>query len=584
MQNDFVSQIKDKLDIIEIISDRVKLRKAGNRWLGLCPFHNEKTPSFSVSQDQQFFHCFGCGKGGDIFTFVMQTEGLSFSETLELLANRAGIEISENEKSRGKNKSGSVHETLEFANSFFRRGLNSPEGSVARAYLDRRNLLNNAPERFELGWSLPTWDALSRFFKEEKISDKDALDSGLVIESQRGLYDRFRGRVTFPIRDLTGRLIAFGGRLIEGDGAKYVNSPEGAVYSKRKNLYLLNIAKSEIKLRKRAIIVEGYIDAIRMHVCGYPETVGTLGTALTEEQALLIKRFCDRCYLCYDSDAAGKEASLRASRILASAGIEVNIISLPQGKDPDALLSEGDEGVADFEKVLNESLPIVLYLLAEAKILIDDPQTRKHGEEFLLNGLSELEDIDIAKYANKLAGVLDLSVSQFWQILNKKHRRKESIIKQKEQETVNEENWSVISEIEPIEAALCALLWQDEDKRVSIQVIDLLNLVSSPVIKQIIFAIFNNSPSELEERWHMTGEELPLQIIASGVKFCEELDEKDKWAIVYEELNRKSLKKSYNELRSKMRLGKATDDDVLEMNKLAITLKVKYKGDISSGI
>ena len=583
MQNDFVSQIKSKLDIIEVISDRVKLRKTGNRWLGLCPFHNEKTPSFSVSQDQQFFHCFGCGKGGDIFTFVMQIEGLSFSEALELLAARAGIEISENEKSRGKNKSGSVHETLELANSFFRRGLNSPEGSVARAYLDRRNLLNNAPERFELGWSLPTWDALSRFLKEEKISDKEVLDSGLVIESQRGLYDRFRGRVMFPIRDLTGRLVAFGGRLIEGDGAKYVNSPEGVAYSKRKNLYLLNIAKNEIKNRMRTIVVEGYIDAIRMHLCGYPETVGTLGTALTEEQALLIKRFCDRCYLCYDSDAAGKEASFRASRILASAGIEVSIISLPQGKDPDAILSEGSKGVADFEKALNESLPLVLYLLAEAKLLIDNPETRKNGEEFLLNGLSELEDIDIAKYANKLAGVLDLSVSQFWQILNKNRRKNESNIKQREPEVLIEENRSEISEIEPIEAALCALLWQDEEKRANTQVIDLLNLVSNPVIKQIIFAIFNNAPAELEERWHMTGEALPLQIIASGVKFCEELDEKGKWTIVYEELNRKILKKSYNELRSKMRLGKATDDEISLMNKLAIALKVKEKGNIFTG-
>ena len=584
MQNDFVSQIKDKLDIIEIISDRVKLRKSGNRWLGLCPFHNEKTPSFSVSQEQQFYHCFGCGKGGDIFTFVMQTEGLNFSEALELLAARAGIEISENEKSRGKNKSGSVHETLELANSFFRRGLNSPEGSVARAYLDRRNLLNNAPERFELGWSQPTWDALARFFKEEKISDKEALDSGLFIESQRGLYDRFRGRVMFPIRDLSGRLVAFGGRLIEGDGAKYINSPESVVYNKRKNLYLLNIAKNEIKRKKRAVIVEGYIDAIRMHACGYQETVATLGTALTEEHALLIKRFCDRCYLCYDSDTAGKEASLRASRILASGGIEVNIVSLPQGQDPDALLSSGEEGAACFEKALNESLPIVLYLLEEAKVLIDDSQTRKNGEEFLLNGISGLEDINIAKYANKLAGILDLSVAQFWQILNKNRRKNVSSIKQIEPEIDIEYKCSEISEIEPIEAALCALLWRDEEKRADIQVIDLLNLVSSPVVKQIVFAIFNNSPSELEERWHMTGDELPFQIIASGVKFCEELDEKDKWAIVFEELNRKSLKKRYNELRSKMRLGKAADDEISEMNKLAITLKVKDKGDISLGI
>jgi DNA primase len=312
-----------------------------------------------------------------------------------------------------------------------------------------------------------------------------------------------------------------------------------------------------------------------MHICGYPETVGTLGTALTEEQAALIKRFCDRCYLCYDSDDAGKEASLRASHILTSAGLEAYVISLPRGKDPDALLFEGDKGIIDFENALNESLPLVLYILESAKILIDNPQTRKKGEEFLFDEISDFEDTDIAKYANKLAGALDLSVPQFWQILSKNRRKNESYQKSKERERVNEEDKSEVLAIEPIEAALCALLWQDEEKRVNNQAFDLLNLVSNPVLKQIIFAVINNSQSELEKRWHSTGEELPLQIIASGVRFCEELQEDDKWTIVYEELNRKRLKNRYTELRSKMRLGKAAEDEISEMNVLAIKLKGK---------
>jgi DNA primase len=575
MQNDYVALIKEKLDIVEIVSDRVKLRKSGNRWLGLCPFHSEKTPSFSVSQSQQFFHCFGCGKGGDIFTFIMQTEGLSFGEALELLASRAGIEIENNEKSRGKKNSRSISEIIEHANSFFRRGLNSTEGSVARVYLDRRALYKEITDRFEIGWSLPTWDALVRFFESENISDREMLETGLVLESQKGFYDRFRGRIMFPIRDLTGKLIAFGGRLIDGDGAKYVNSPEGAVYSKRKNLYLLNIAKSAIKSKKRAIIVEGYIDTIRMHICGYPETVGTLGTALTEEQASLIKRFCDRCFLCYDSDDAGREASLRALRILADAGLEVYVISLPRGKDPDALLALGDEGAADFENALNESLPTVLYILSNTKNLIENPQTRKKGEEFLFSEISNLEDTDITKYANKLAGVLDLPVSQFWLMLNKIRRNRENYPKSKEREIIIKENKTEVSAMEPVEAALCALLWQDEEKRINNQAVDLLNLVSNPVLKQIIFAVINNSPSELEKRWHSTGEELPLQIIAFGLRFCEELQEEDKWSIVYEELNRRRLKNRYTELRSKMRLGKAAESEISEMNKLAIILKGK---------
>jgi len=507
----------------------------------------------------------------------MQTEGLSFSEALELLADRAGVKIDYKEKFKGKNDARSVSEILELANSFFRRGLNSAEGSVARAYLERRTL-SKETERFELGWSYPSWDALARFFKEEKISENEALETGLVLDSQRGLYDRFRGRVMFPIRDVTGRLIAFGGRLIDGDGAKYVNSPESMVYSKRKNLYLLSIAKNAIKQKKRAIIVEGYIDAIRMHICGYPETVGTLGTALTEEQASLIKRFCDRCYLCYDSDEAGKEASLKGMHMLADAGIESYVISLPRGKDPDALLSEGDKGVADFDNALNESLPLILYHLKSAKILIDNPETRKRGEEFLFNGISNLEVTDIAKYANKLSGVLDLSVPQFWQLFNKnKNRRKnENSLNPKEQEEfIVDGNESEVLKIDPMEAALCALLWQNEDKRVNNQAINLLNLVTNQVLKQIIYAIVNNSPSELEKRWHSTEEELPLQIIASGIRFCEELNEKDKWTVVYEELSRRRLKNRYTELRSRMRLGKATDDEISEMNNLAFALKGK---------
>ena len=578
MQNDTISLIKEKLDIIEIISDRVKLRKSGNRWLGLCPFHSEKTPSFSVSQEQQFFHCFGCGKGGDIFTFVMQTEGLSFNEALESLADRAGIEIN-SEKLRGKKNVRSISEILEHANLFFKRGLSSVEGSVARTYLDRRALYNEA-ERFELGWSYLSWDALVRSFQDEKIPEGEILETGLVNKGERGLYDRFRGRIMFPIRDLTGRLIAFGGRLIDGDGAKYVNSPEGAVYSKRKNLYLLNVAKNAIKQKKRAIIVEGYIDAIRMHICGYSETVGTLGTALTEEQALLLKRFCDRCYLCYDTDDAGKEASLRGMRMLADVGIEAYVVSLPRGKDPDELLSEGDKGIADFDRALNESLPLILHHLSSAKILIENPETRKKGEELLFDGIYDLEDTDIAKYVNKLAGVLDLSVPQFWQILNKnknRNRRKnDNFQKPRNQEgSAIENNKSGDLVIEPIEAALCALLWQDEEKRANNQAVDLLNMVSNPVLKQIIFALLNNSPSELEIRWHSTGEELPLQILASGMRFCEELHEKDKWTIVYEELNRRRLKNRYTELRSRMRLGNATEDEISEMNKLAMALKRK---------
>ncbi|MDR1649905.1 MAG: DNA primase, partial [Synergistaceae bacterium] len=328
MANDDVRRIKDQIDIVDIVGDKVRLRPAGpgGGYIGLCPFHDEKTPSFRVSRERQNFHCFGCGKGGDVFTFVMETEGLDFRAALELLAERAGVELTDSVwQKRGEKRSAiSLHEVMEIAGKSFRALLSAPEGEAARAYLARRNISPETASRFELGWSSASWDTTWRTLKNAGVPPRDAVDAGLAQEGQRGgLYDRFRGRVMFPIRDVSGRLVAFGGRIVDGEGPKYINSPEGALYSKRRNLYLLHAAKKAIQEKARAILTEGYMDALRLHLHGHDETVASLGTSLTEEQAKLLKRFSSRCYICYDSDAAGQEATIRGMYTLQNFGLDV---------------------------------------------------------------------------------------------------------------------------------------------------------------------------------------------------------------------------------------------------------------------
>ena len=266
MADNNISLIKSRIDIVELISDYVRLRRAGRNYLGLCPFHNEKTPSFTVSQERQTWHCFGCGRGGDIFTFIMQHENMDFYEALKFLADRAGVEIKNfnNNNSNKANNKANLYEIMSLASRYFENNLKAD--NLAKSYLERRNLSLEQAAKFNLGWSYISWDGLLNFLKRNNISEAQALSAGLIIAHERGgFYDRFRGRLMFPVKDISGRVIAFGGRLVDGEGAKYINSPEGEIYSKRDNLYLINQAKAFMKERGRAILCEGYMDAVRLH-------------------------------------------------------------------------------------------------------------------------------------------------------------------------------------------------------------------------------------------------------------------------------------------------------------------------------
>jgi len=570
-----IDEIKRNLDIVEVIGDYLELHKAGKGYKALCPFHVEKTPSFYVMPDRQFYHCFGCGKGGDVISFVMDMEGLQFSEAVELLAKRAGIKI---KGAPAKSGHESLTNIMEKALSIYRDCLEGASGEIARRYLIQRNLPREWWSHFEIGWAPPAWDYLWRALSKAGISAKAAIECGLVVEGSRGLYDRFRGRVIFPVRDVTGRLVGFGGRSLSGEGAKYVNTPEGPLFHKGSCLYLLNLAKDAIRETGRAILVEGYMDAIRLHMAGFKEAVASLGTALTEEQGKLIKRFANRCYVCYDADSAGQEASVRGMYILQALGLQVNIVSLPVNSDPDEYLQE--KGDKAFEELLKKSLPLPLYHIKIREDLLNDLNFRKKAVEELIEGLSRIDLPDLAPFIPQIAAKLGMPRHALEDLLlnvragmakagvEKKGKRDRSSVyinaKEQKKETVVAE-----------EAALFSLLWNDLTKRYNLDPEDVFPLISDDRLKTLIAALLNGEqPEELEERWLKSGDRFPLQVLAMGNAFCQQFDDKaEVWDVIINALKVKAMKSRYNALYSKMLRGEATRDEIEEVRKIASVLK-----------
>lgn len=565
-----VQLIKERLDILDVVGDRVRLRRAGRSHIGLCPFHNEKTPSFHVFQDKQNYHCFGCGRGGDIFTFVMELEGLDFPQALELLAARAGVPLS---GGGGRKRETGLHEVMDLAAKFFARQLRGQEGAAARAYMERRGLTPQDAARFGLGWSPSSWDSLLRHLREAGVADRQALACGLVLSGPSGgLYDRFRGRLMFPIRDIAGRVIAFGGRLVDGDGAKYINSPEGDLYSKRRNLYLLHEARGAIRERGRSILVEGYMDALRLHLCGFPETVASLGTSLTEDQARLLRRFGDRCYICYDSDTAGQEATIRGMYLLQGMGLDVQVITLPSGKDPDELLLLPD-GAALFQEAIGSARPLILQHLAAVQGLLDRPETRPSGVQSLMSGLAQLDPSEIGPHVPALAGALGLYPHEFWRELDA-FRRRGGGARAPETPPAPSGRVEERLDFDPLESALCSLLWRDEALRRTPPE-EVLELLGDERVKEVALAILMESPERLEDQWLSCGDRWPLALLSRGDAFCDEIGARDQepWDVVRDGLRRRKTTARLRELDARMKRGEASREELMELRSLAAVIK-----------
>ena len=376
--DEFLNTLRMKCDIEAVVSRYVPLKRSGSSLVGLCPFHGEKTPSFHVNTAKQFFHCFGCNAGGDVITFIMKIENLSYIDAVVFLAEQVGMKVPaldtfDNEITTLRK---TVLEMNKVAARFFYEKLNSPEGKHAMDYFLGRGLLPRTIVRFGLGYAPDKWDELLEHLLKKGFKKEDIKASGLVSIGKEKLFDRFRNRVMFPIIDQRNNIIGFGGRTMGNDPAKYLNTAETIAFKKGNNLYALNWAKSSKD--GRLIICEGYMDVISLHQAGFTNAVATLGTALTPVQARLMRQYCDEVIICYDSDAAGKKAAKRGMDILNDADLKVRIVTIVGGKDPDDFIR--DKGKKAFERLLDESQNRIDYRIDEIKLKYDITEPNGRAE------------------------------------------------------------------------------------------------------------------------------------------------------------------------------------------------------------
>ncbi len=375
---DIVEEVRTKNDIVDIVSGYVKLQKKGSNYFGLCPFHNEKSPSFSVSPSKQMYYCFGCGAGGNAITFLMEYENYSFPEALQVLADRAGVELPKEEMTKEARAQADLRATLleinKLAANYFYYQLKQPQGKIGYDYLTGRKLSDATILHFGLGFANKTSDDLYRYLKSKGYKDEILKETGLVSIEERGTHDKFWNRVMFPIMDVNNRVIGFGGRVM-GDGTpKYLNSPETRLFDKSRNLYGLNYARSSRK--KYMLICEGYMDVIAMHQAGFTNAVASLGTAFTSQHAMLIKRYTDQVILTYDSDGAGVKAALRAIPILKEVGISCKVLNMRPYKDPDEFIK--NMGAEAFQERIDQAQNSFLFEIEVLKrdYNLEDPEQK----------------------------------------------------------------------------------------------------------------------------------------------------------------------------------------------------------------
>ncbi len=435
-------EIRERTSIVSVIGDYVSLKKAGNSHKGLCPFHNERTPSFTVHEDRQFFYCFGCQTGGDAIRFLQELNGYSFMEAVKSLADRAGIAIPEpkprgagyqrpnsNQRKVSRSEKDACYAMGKAAQRFFGDALQSTEGFRAAEYLRGRGINSESISRFGLGFAPDRWDALETFFKNQNENLELSEKLGLLArrKSGKGHYDKFRNRVMFPIRSVSGEVIAFSGRDLsdEAETAKYINSPETPVYTKGDNLFGLYEARKAMRQAGRAILVEGNLDLVRLSQEGLPETVAPLGTALTETQGRLLKRFVNLAILLYDGDKAGRAATLKAIDVCLRIGLQARVVALPDKDDPDTFV--GREGIAPLKQLVEDAVPAWTYLMDRVIEETDarrDPSGPIRAIDKLAPVLQGIEDRrERLLYERHIAEALDLDVQTVQSFLRQTQRK-----------------------------------------------------------------------------------------------------------------------------------------------------------------
>lgn len=505
--DEILNEVRENSDIVEVISQYVHLKRSGRNYFGLCPFHNEKSPSFSVSPDKQIFHCFGCGVGGNVFTFISKIEGIGFKEAIENLADRAGIVLpksTNNEDSRKEELKSKVYKVNNFTADYYHKRLYKPESKAGQEYVKQRKLTNETLESYNLGFS-GNYDELYKVLRKEGFNDEEILESGLVKKNEHGQYvDFYRDRFMIPILDVRNRVIAFGGRVL-GDAKrfKYLNSPENIVYSKGKHLFGLNVAKRYD--HKKLLIVEGYMDAISLHQRGITNVVAALGTALTTNQGWLLRRNAEQVILGFDADGAGQNAIMRAMEVMQNMGCDMRILQMTGAKDPDEFIIK--YGSARFQKLMNEAISLL---------------------EFRVKVLEQNLDLEVAsdkvKFLNEIAKLIakiDNTIEQeiYIEKLSKGYNiSKEAIFGQ-----VNKLQYSSRTQTNNLEKPKPVVIHKKETK------VD--NNISEEIIKRenTIISILINNPENFQMiKEHMKIEDFKYDLNIKIVKaLYEELEKED---------------------------------------------------------
>lgn len=508
INDEIIEKIRDSSDLFNLVSEYLPLKRAGSNYIGLCPFHNEKTPSFTVSETKQLFYCFGCGEGGDAISFIMKMENLSFLEAIKFLADKYGIPLEENKNVNEKlvlEKEKIYRINVEAARFYYYNLINNKRPII---YLDNRKINRNIINQFGLGYSSDSWDGIYKYLKGKGYDEKDIEKAGLIGRKKDGIgyYDKFRDRIMFPIIDTRGRIAGFGGRALDNTMPKYLNSQDTLVFSKGNMLYGLNLVKKHSD-RKKIILVEGYMDVISLFKNGINYSVASLGTAFTQNQAKLLKRYGEEIYICYDSDKAGINATNKALRILRNEEIEPKVIVLPSGQDPDDFIK--NNGLKEFEKLLTKALNYMEYkiFINKQKYNLSKAEDKIKFTKEIAKNLRELKSpIEKDVYIDKISEDTGISKEAIRrEALGINHSSGKTIYEDKYINTKYRDNKNKITPIKIVlesahltaEKTLLKLMIENKDYyekiRKQLNKEDFLNYECS-IIANIVFEEYSNDP------------------------------------------------------------------------------------------
>ena len=588
--DEILDEVRNSNDIVDVISQYISLKRSGRNYFGLCPFHNEKSPSFSVSPDKQIFHCFGCGVGGNVISFISKIEGIGFKEAIEVLAERANIKlptIDNNIDSKKEELKAKVYKVNSFTAEFYHKKLYEPSSKIAQEYVKKRQLNNETLKSFKIGFS-GKFDELYQALHKEGFKDEEILESGLVNKNENGKYiDRYRNRLMIPIFDERNRVIAFGGRVLDDSKPKYINSPENIVYSKGRHLFGLNVAKKGET--KRLLIVEGYMDAISLHQRGITNVVASLGTALTTQQGWLLRKNAEQVILGFDSDGAGQTAIMRAMEVMQNMGCDMRVLQMSGAKDPDEYVLK--YGSARFQKLLDEAISLIEFKI---KVLQKDLNLENASDKIkFLNEIAKLiskidNTMEREIYIEKIAKGYNISKEAIYAEVNKLQysNRQTSKILEKEKTAIRRniiKNSNQISE--EVRKRENTIIWvlinSTETYRVikdNIKVEDFKDETNKEILKQIYEEIEKGNLNVMSVLDHTDNEEIQNHLteimaadygITDNKKAVEDLLKK--YELEKLENKRNSLLLALNQetdIDKKKSIGKELNDIVLILSKI----------------